>query len=226
MRTFTPAAPGTILTTVSLPEDLVDRRSAASVNTAFEALANSVKYLMSGTPTIVRQLNWSRLYMYSDLVYSATPMADQASFAPAPLTRLYADQIWFPTLNVGTLYLSLDEALVNGATLVSATASIDGEGGHGALPAVLPGMSIWRTTYANVSTPLRGGVWVADAPANVAAYEVAHNFTFTSNQNFVVDKATYRYTICLSNENGANALNLLRVLGLSVTQTLAGLVVL
>jgi hypothetical protein len=121
-----------------------------------------------------------------------------------------------------TIY-DLDPYLINGATLVSAELYLKGQG-HGALPAMMPAMSIMRyDVSANTLVGLRAAGMTDDTSPDVATYEAIHFLTVTCDQNNVLVTGTkYNYYAIVCNEGHTNAQAELALRGIKLTMTAAG----
>jgi len=100
-----------------------------------------------------------------------------------------------------------------GATLDKVTLKFKIPVGHGALPAVLPKLSVARGDMSGVAATLNSGDagsgLVIASNASVAAYEAGgavQAFTYTCNQNALIDTALYFYALAIFDESGANAI--------------------
>jgi hypothetical protein len=100
----------------------------------------------------------------------------------------------------------------NGATIASITMFL-GVVNHTAVPAVLPSMAVKRNTIVNNGTynPVDLSTTANQAfptPASGAAWtdsNAQQSWTYTANQNNVVDRTQYNYWIQLTDENGSNS---------------------
>lgn len=92
----------------------------------------------------------------------------------------------------------------HGVTLTAVAVYLDAAGGHGALPATMPSVSVRRCdpTQAGVDVSTLGTS--TDGSANVAAYEVPHAVT-VSGLTEVVDRTLYGYAVRVTGETGANS---------------------
>ncbi len=105
----------------------------------------------------------------------------------------------------------IDQFMIDGATLASVTMRFQGSPpSRGAnLPALMPQFGIQRFDADDNVTALlsTGAGLVADPSATVPAFTGPHNVIFTPNQNNVIDKSAYGYSLIFWNEGGTNALN-------------------
>lgn len=105
--------------------------------------------------------------------------------------------------------IDINDELVDGATLASATLRCRPQGGHAGLPTRQPQLAIVRTTVtavAQVNLLSTGNGYVTMAAANTAAYQADQALVFTPDQNNVIDKTTYRYFAIIIDEAGTNAI--------------------
>jgi hypothetical protein len=99
----------------------------------------------------------------------------------------------------------------NGATLASVVVYIQVGVSHSGVPAVLPSLSVFRTAIATGVVVTLGTVDPKAFPtpgSGAAWYDggVMQTWTYTCNQNNVIDTTQYVYNMQLIDENGANAL--------------------
>ncbi|MBA3844794.1 MAG: hypothetical protein H0X39_19620 [Actinobacteria bacterium] len=100
----------------------------------------------------------------------------------------------------------------DGSTIQTLTAIVRGVAGHVALPATRPNVAL--VVYDSQTGATAAYSAGTDAPANVAAYEVAHSFMRTA-LGVVVDRSRYSYSIAVGSEGGANALAGMAIYGVS-----------
>ena len=113
----------------------------------------------------------------------------------------------------------------NGATLATATLAWRVGQPHGIVPVPTPTLGLYRITTAGVSTALNSTPTVSVVAATADAYYNkgnAQTLLYTTNQNNVVDPATYTYAFVWTEEAGAipnngPPLNLLHSLSLAYT---------
>ena len=117
---------------------------------------------------------------------------------------------------------SISEYLVDGATITQIVTQWKPNPGHGALPLLMPSFGVVRVDSANAATALlsTGGGLVSDPTAALAAYNLQHTFTFTPDQNQVVDKTAYHYAVVGFNEGNTNALTSGGFFSFLITMTL------
>lgn len=141
------------------------------------------------------------------------------SFSWAPLAQadasfdtgsFYALRTYTGATNHYGYKIPLDEFLIHGATLSSATLRYRPTSAHAALPARQPKLAIVRTPltgYAPVAVALlsTGSGYVQDTAADVAAFEADRSLVFTPDQNQVIDKLTYRYFAIVLDSAGTNS---------------------
>jgi hypothetical protein len=101
------------------------------------------------------------------------------------------------------------DAIHDLATLLSVTCNFTAQT-HASLPAVQPSMFVERFNVSTgISSNLSSSAQQFAAIATVGAYNNGGNavsFTYTCNQNNVIDKGIYRYMIVLVDESGANSI--------------------
>ncbi len=107
--------------------------------------------------------------------------------------------------------LPIDDFLIDGATLNSATLFLRPIGGHGGLPTEQPLLNIFRTPltgYAPSPASFRStgpGFQQLNA-ADVTAYQADQQLVYTPNQNNVINRTLYSYAAVIADESGTNAL--------------------
>jgi hypothetical protein len=99
--------------------------------------------------------------------------------------------------------------LHNGATLATADLYMIGASAHSALPQTMPAFGLFRasvTTAGAAAVSLNSGAqFIADTSTPVANYKVSHHWTFTCNQNNVIDTTQYAYFAIIWDEGGTNS---------------------
>lgn len=140
------------------------------------------------------------------------------NFDDAPLNTGRFRDMQFKTSAVTTgagqyHYLqSIDQNLIQGATIASATLRFRPVGSHAGLPTRQVGFALIRApivglTQTSVSLQSGGTSGFAVlAAGTVGAYEADQALVFTANQNNVIDLDTYMYGLMIGDESGANAL--------------------
>ena len=223
---YTPTAvimPGTI----TLPQDLVDQRTAASVNVPFQTLADAITYLMT-VQTTVRSVRISRAVVgvTAATAKSGTQVGpyDEIPSTATPLLNFFTGYTWFADVNAGSastrhVCISIDDVLVSGLTLDKVYLYLKGKAGHGALPTTMPALSVVRyTKTTNTIEELNSTGIKDDLSANVGAYEAYHSIYYECDQNHTVDLELYTYSAIITNEANTNALNQLTLYSLETTQ--------
>lgn len=109
------------------------------------------------------------------------------------------------------LRFPIDQFLVDGATLSSITMRMQGASGHAALPALMPQFGVIRndadgTSGGTANLLTSGSGLVTDPTALLATYVAAHSVVFTPNQNNVIDKTQYSYSLIWWNEGSTNSI--------------------
>lgn len=229
MPTVITPAPALLPATITGPQDLVDLRTAASVNQAFQPLANACGYYQE-IITVRRLVSCSRpcLGTVAATAKSQTIVGPLLQI-PATGALLYEpwatgiefDDVDNAAANGRHLIFPLDNALIHGATITSAKLRLKGVNAHGALPLMMPGFSVMRYDAAtDTLASLRAAGMVDDTSANVAAYEVIHSITFTPDQNNVIDREQdYMYWGIVCNEGNTNAQPNLHLYGIQLTMS-------
>jgi hypothetical protein len=193
---------------MTLPEDLVDQRSAASVNVPLTTVGNGLAYL-NEVITVRRNVPRSEGITAETWARTVQPQP----YAVISSQRIGRDR--FPDVNTGAnegkhMYFSLNPFLIDGATLVSATAYVNATGtGHLGLPAYMPAMTamVWDSA-APLAYDLKSTGFTVDSSANVAAFEARHTIVSTFDQNNTISlqaSTGLSYWLVLVNEGGANA---------------------
>lgn len=107
----------------------------------------------------------------------------------------------------------------HGATITTLDVVFAVGASHSAVPATLPAVNIYRVQSATtLNVPLAspdslssagsGGYAFFPTPGSGAAYYNSGNFqkwTFTADQNAVIDRSKYRYVVVLTDEGGSNS---------------------
>ncbi len=199
------------LASITIPSD-GDPKSAASVNVAFEALADAV----AGISKTIRIVKGSELKAVTSAAIS--PVASAPTWNPYTATDVQFTRNGFKALLVDAgsaiawgymIPLTAHVQGLHGYTLSSVRCQIAPTVGHGALPLVMPRYGVFRAPYTFVAPQdliSTGGGFVVDSSANVATYEAAHDVTYTPNQNNVIDIQNYGYNIILYGEGHTNAI--------------------
>lgn len=212
--------------TITLPQDLVDQRSAASVNVPFQSLADAIAYLMLAGNTDRNRSCTSDLVMSNAAQAKSETMTGAIAAAEvldATTALLYSDHLRWSGLDAVNAFayhawFPLNSILISGATVTSAKLYLQGSPGHVALPAMMPAMSVVRVKpAANTQVSMRSTGMTDDASAGVVAYEAMHTIEVVPDQNATVDfddGAQYYAVTC--NEGHTNALAELRFYGISV----------
>ena len=103
---------------------------------------------------------------------------------------------------------SINEYLVDGATLTQIRGRWKTNPTHVALPLLMPRFGVLRVDFTNLSVALlsTGSGFAIDASADLEAYNAEHYITFTPDQNATINKTLYHYAIVGFNEGHTNAL--------------------
>lgn len=230
MSTAYAPTPTIMPATITLPQDLVDQRSAASVNVPFATLADAMAYLMqSGSADRSRSCT-------SDLVMGAAAKAKgetmvgatvaAAEILDATTALLYADHLRFNTVDNAAAnglhtYFPINSILINGAVVTSAKIVLQGGPGHGALPLMMPAFSIVRVKASNnTQVGMLAAGMTDDTSGGVVAYELIHTIEVVPDQNATIDfadNAQYYGVFC--NEGNTNAVAELKLYGITIRMT-------
>jgi len=146
----------------------------------------------------------SRSWMYSEYRYMKFPDADN--------TAAVGRHLLFP----------LNQYLLQGSTLVSATLNLAGTG-HANLPAMMPSLAIirYKPTDNSLASLLAANT-KDDTSPNVATYDAVHSITLTCDQNNTVDMEANSYYAVVCNEGHTNSLSELRLYNFVLTMTAKG----
>lgn len=237
MPTVITPSPALLPATINGPQDLVDLRTAASVNQAFQPLADACGYYQESI-TVRRIIACADACSRgSDDTAAATwdPSSFATQWAPtqddatSALVRveMYTDagRLRFVTANAGSalakhVLFPLNAYVIHEGTFVDVVLRLQGNAGHGGLPANMPTLGIARyDPAANTWASLVAAGATADTSVDVAAYEALHTITATVDQNATIDREQYVYYAVVANEAGANALGQLALVSLRVRMT-------
>ena len=237
MPTVITPSPALLPATINGPQDLVDLRTAASVNQAFQPLADACGYYQESI-TVRRIIACADACSRgSDDTAAATwdPSSFATQWAPtqddatSALVRveMYTDvgRIRFVTANAGSalakhVLFPLNAYVIHEGTFVDVVLRLQGNAGHCGLPANMPTLGIARyDPAANTWASLVAAGATADTSVDVAAYEALHTITATVDQNATIDREQYVYYAVVANEAGANALGQLALVSLRVRMT-------
>jgi hypothetical protein len=140
----------------------------------------------------------------------------------------YDQAITFQVVDTGSaiargLIFGISDLLIDGATIASCTLSLWGAfsgPSHASLPALMPKFGILRISSAGAGVALlsTGGGLVTDTAASVGVYESQHDVVFTPDQNNIVDKSQYSYSLIVFNEGHTNAQGVLGITGIQTVQ--------
>lgn len=230
MSTAYAPVPTIMPATITLPQDLVDQRSAASVNVPFATLADAVAYLMLSGSTDRSRSCTSDLVMGAAAKTKGETMVGTtvaaAEILDATTALLYADHLRFNTVdNVAAnglhVYFPINSILIDGATVTSAKVVLQGGPGHGALPLMMPAFSIVRVkALANTQAGMLAAGMTDDASAGVGAYEAMHTIEVIPDQNATIDFANHaQYYAVFCNEGNTNAVAELKLYGITIRMT-------
>lgn len=208
---------------LTIPSD-GDAFTAAAFNVAYQALADRTQYLQKridgdvATTTRNVPIGTARALNVSAAVAQSGVYIGPYDVPPGTGCHMHTGYMEFMDAVAAFgrhTCIPLDQDLPHGSTIVSATLSLKGPGGHGAIP-FLPSLSLIRyTANGEVIQELLSTGMVID-PSVLAVYEAFHTFTYTTDQYNVVDRGAYTYAAIISNEIGATALAGLRLYSLAL----------
>ena len=114
------------------------------------------------------------------------------------------------------IYFRVD--LPHASTVTEVVAKID-PAAHGALPANMPIVGLYRRIHASPSFAAAGSLVfdATDSSANTTIYDAPHEFAATGSH--FVNRESYAYFVRLKGEWGLNSANQLRVYGVTVEFT-------
>ena len=212
MSTVYALVPTVLPASITLPQDLVDQRSAASVNDPITAVANGVAYL-NQTITITRRMAANQpigqpeggaMAKTNNLKTSSMePIIEVNWEAYGSYIRAGVPEV--TAIGHHLLYRA-NELVVDGASITRLTCDLIGGPAHGALPAMMPAIGLVRySPAADTWESLLAANMQDDTSANVGAYEAAHDIRLTPDQNATVDLATYDYYIVVCPEGSTDS---------------------
>lgn len=219
--------PAILPATITLPQDLVDQRTAASVNVPFADLANAIAYLgesvevhrRKGCGNPVGAVRSGAIAKTFDL---KTVRLDSWE---TKLFTAYGNSMRCPTPDVGNLAIHLlydiSDLMVDGATVARVTLDLIGNTGtHAGLPGMMPALGVARYDgAADTWQSLLAAGMKDDTSGSVGAYETAHDIRLTPDQNATVNLTLYSYFAILCPEGGANAQDNLQFRSINVRNT-------
>jgi hypothetical protein len=213
--------------TITLPQDLVDQRTAASVNVPFANLADAIAYLQLSINVIRRKgcgapIGAVRSGAIAKTFDLQTVRLDSWE---TKLFTCYGGSMRCPTPDAGNLAIHLcydiTDLVIHGATVTRLTLDLIGNTGtHSALPGMMPALGMARhNPNAGTWESLLAAGMQDDTSGGVVAYESAHEIRLSADQNATVDTSTYAYYAIVCPEGGADAEDGLQFRSLSVRQT-------
>lgn len=212
MSTVYNFVPTVLPASMTLPQDLVDQRSAASVNDPLTTVGNAVAYLNQAVSLTRRMAANQPIGQNESGAIAKT--YNLKSLSMEPLIEIdweaYGSYIRYgvpedTAIGPHLLYRA-NELAVDGAIITQLTCDLIGGPGHAALPAMMPAIGLVRySPAADTWEPLLAAGMQDDTSAGVGAYEAIHEIRLTPDQNSTVDLSTYDYYIVVCPEGGANA---------------------
>lgn len=228
MSTAYVPVPTILPATVTLPQDLVDQRSAASVNVPFASALDAIAYLMLADTT-TRKIRVSRSLIGATAITAKSGTTsgpfDEIPSTATPVLGFFTGYAWFSDVNTATastrhICVSIDDALTDGIALTSVKLILQGRAGHGALPVGMPALSIVRyDPLTNTIAELRSAGMRDDQSGSTAAYEAVHSIVYACDQNHTIDRSLYTYSAIICNEADTNALSQLKLFTLETVQS-------
>jgi hypothetical protein len=205
--------------------------SGVKINAAGGLLINS-----TGGLTLFGSTNWptffstrtvTRSHPFNPYIGTGWTMSAGGSLS---VTSLY-------TTGPGTAssaFCDITPFVHDGATLNSVTIDFAVTLAHPSIASmVLPKANVARTTLGagqsatNGVSLSSGGAVTLPTPGSAAAYvnsNLSQSLVFTCDQNNVIDKSQYKYTLIMADENGTNSVaNSTAVLGVRLTHTVANM---
>lgn len=185
-----------------------EQPDAASIKVTSEDVYDRLEYLYDGenVETVTKSYGWT-----------------EALFEPSEYSRNVASgALQHDDVSSGNLFALWPLRIPVGAEISQLVARLNPAGGHGALPAAMPELTLWRQT---LNSPGFDGLpslldTEVDGSASVVAYEAAHSITMSSIGHTV--EAGYIYYARFEGESSTNAVVGTLVYGLQVTFTTDG----
>jgi len=166
-----------------------DEPNASNFNLAPEAIADRTEYLKDA-------IGWRQAILPAAVVGITVGTEWSAFGEVVPLAYLQNDTTDDP------LILKLDLPRLGRMTAIAVSINGDGGGvGHASLPAVKPRVKV-ISIHLQTHVQADETAWVPDTPANLAAYEVPHEFGDVLDTLIDEDK---QYFLRIEGENGANS---------------------
>lgn len=230
MSTSYSPTPVILPATITLPQDLVDQRTAASVNVPFKSLADAIAYL-GATVTHTRAMGCgapigrvragAEAKTYDLKGKRLDPWEDGASL---PVLHVYGERIRCGTpetgSNIATHFaydvtgLLIDEATVTRCTIDLANPNTV------TLPGMMPAIAmVAYDAGADTWSSLLSTGTQSDTSASVAAYNGLHDIRFTPDQFATVDLSKYTYYVVVCPEGGTNGIEGLSFYRIHIRQT-------
>lgn len=230
MSTSYSPVPVALPATITLPQDLVDQRTAASVNVPFKSVADGVAYLMEtithtrakgcGAP-IGRVRAGAEAKTYDLKNKRLDPWEDGASL---PTLTLYGERIRCGTPETGSdiathFAYDVTDMMIDGATITDVRISCANPNSL-ALPSMMPGFALVRYSPRTDTweSTLAAGM-KTDPTALLALYQGVHDVNYTADQNATVDLTEYAYYVVICPEGGTNADEGLSFYRMTIAQT-------
>lgn len=215
-------------TSFTEPDD-GDNEDAASVNVFLEGLADKAAHM-----NLPEQSNTEKYRLASRSITRVSKSAPISSFdisnAPdwtfggntAPISS--PGGTWMVAINSPGIDQEVTQILEipHGASVTEVRVTLKGSAGHGALPATMPHLKLYKLAVSGGVATLLGEI--DDPSSGTVTYETAHQVILTGGgvdfTSFTVDNSAEVYFVVLSNERGANSQIGLSYFGSEATFTL------
>lgn len=229
MSTSYSPTPAILPASITLPQDLVDQRTAASVNVPFKSLADAIAYL-NETVTHTRSMGCGNpvgrersasAKTYDMKAKRLDPWEDSSAL---PTMAMYGERIRCGTPETGSdiaahLVYDVTNLLIDGATVTRCTIDLANPNTV-TLPGMMPAIALVRyAPSTDTWESLLAAGTATDTSANVAAYNAIHDIRFTPDQNATVDLTTYTYYVVVCPEGGTNGIEGLSFYRIHIRQT-------
>lgn len=221
MSTVYNFVPTVLPASMTLPEDLVDQRSAASVNVPLTTVGNGLAYLNQNV-SMYRRMSACAPTGVSGLRAKNGNLSGVAldTWGARGFT-LFGERLVCiggeATEGHHAVY-DVTSLMVDGATVTQASVELAGNTSH--VPGMMPalGLSRYSPTAGTWQSLLAAGM-VDDTSASGAAYAAAHDIRLYPDQNATIDLSSYAYYAVVCAEGGAGYVAGMKLFTLSFIQT-------
>lgn len=229
MSTSYSPTPAILPASITLPQDLVDQRTAASVNVPFKSLADAIAYLNEsvthtrsmGCGNPVGRERSASAKTYNMKAKRLDPWEDGATL---PTLTMYGERIRCGTPETGSniaghIVYDVTNLLIDGATVTRCTIDLANPNTL-TLPGMMPAIAMvaYDVGTDTWSSLLSTGTQT-DTSASVAAYNGLHDIQFTPDQFNIVDLSKYTYYVVVCPEGGTNGIEGLSFYRIHIRQT-------